>query len=91
MKVGRLIVVRHGARETEFLCRICKAEFTKDETSAFERHVNACYAANEAELRGKSLREKAPGIFDPERSGDVELGKWIKRHRDALLEDRKKL
>ena len=84
------------ARTPKYRCLICKARgersvFYEGEERAYERHVARCYDANEAELRMQSMREKAPGLFDPNRSGDVELGQWIRQHRQSLIRGGKKL
>jgi uncharacterized C2H2 Zn-finger protein len=86
-----LTVVRMSPGEPKFRCLVCQAVFYEGEHRAYERHVVGCAQRNEAELRAMSLRERAPALFDPERSGDVELGKWIRLHRTELLEGRKKL
>lgn len=87
-----LIVVRVNAREPRWKCLCCgDAEFYDGEQAAYERHVVLCSVRHDAEMRGESLRAKIPGIYDPFESGDVELGRWIGRHRALLLEDRLKL
>lgn len=84
-----LIVVRHNAREPRYRCLCCDdAVFFEGEERAYESHVIACSRRHEAEMRGTSLRVKAPGIFDPDVSGDVEYGRWVRQHRGMLLEGR---
>ena len=90
------IVGDTGLREAKYRCLICKQRgeqsvFYEGEEREYERHVARCYDANEAELRMQSAREKAPGLFDPRRSGDVELGDWIAANRQSLLRGGKKL
>jgi hypothetical protein len=89
-----LIVVVNGreqdAGKPRYRCECCpeRTPFWDGEERAYERHVVACSQRHDEEMRGESLRVKAPGIFDPEQSGDVEFGKWIRQNREALLEDR---
>lgn len=94
--MGLVVVVKgqvQDAGRPRYRCECCpeRTPFYDGEERAYERHVVACSARHDAELRAESWRERAPAIFDPERSGDVELGRWIRRNREALLEDRKKL
>lgn len=90
--MGLLVVVRNNAREPKYRCLCCNdAVFFDGEERAYETHVVLCANRNDEELRGESWRVKAPGIFDPNVSGDVELDKWIRKHRALLLEDRLKL
>lgn len=89
-----LTVIRHNEGEPRYQCRCCDALFYAGELSAFERHVAGspstpgCAERNAERMDGESLRAKAPGIFDPNQSGDVELERWVRRNRVALLEDR---
>lgn len=66
----------------KYLCCLCDASFTEDERFQYERH---CLKAHDhAEVRSKSPRDWAPGIFDPyHESGDVEWQRWIDRHAAA--------
>lgn len=91
-----LIVARDSDRKAFGYCRVCamrgeRTIFYEGEERAMEKHVAACSHRHEAELRQRSMRVRAPGIFDPERSGDVEKGHWISANREALVEGRKKL
>ena len=86
-----LTVIRMDPGEPRYRCLVCQAVFYDGEHRAYERHVVACAEQNDEALRGMSLRSKAPALFDPFVSGDVERGQWIRAHRDALLEGRKKL
>jgi hypothetical protein len=87
-----LIVIRHNEREPAYRCDCCAdGVFFEGEERAYETHVVLCSMRHDAELRGESLRVKAPGIFDPEQSGDAELDRWVRRHRVALLEDRMRI
>lgn len=87
-----LVVVRHNAREPKYRCLCCKEWVGYEgEQRAYETHVVACADRRDEELRAESWRVKAPGIFDPNVSGDVELDKWVRRNRALLLEDRLKL
>lgn len=87
-----LLIVRDNAREPRYRCLCCDdAIFYEGEETAYERHVVACSNRHDEELRGRSLRVKAPGIFDPFQSGDVELERWIRVNRGLLLEGRRTL
>lgn len=89
-RVGRLIVVRDAARKPSFYCRVpgCDAVFYDDELRAYERHVAACSDQHADELRGESLRERAPDFFDPVNGGDVELRRWARENATAIIEGR---
>lgn len=92
-----LTVIRRCAGPPQWICLVCLTPFFEGEERAFERHVAGspstpgCAEREEARLRDLSLRERMPAIFDPLQSGDVDLELWIQKHRQALLEDRKKL
>jgi len=87
-----LIVIRRNAGAPRYRCLCCNdAVFFAGEESAYEAHVVACSRRHDEEMRAQSLRAKAPGIFDPFQSGDVEFGQWIRRHRAELIEGRRKL
>jgi hypothetical protein len=89
-----LVVIRdaeHAGRR--MFCRVCQMRgeesvFYEGEELAFSKHIKLCASRHESELRGRSLRVKAPALFDPEQSGDVERGKWIRQHRDEILAGR---
>lgn len=89
-----LTVIRHNEGEPRYQCLCCEALFFEGEERAFERHVAGsastpgCAERNAERMDAESLRAKAPGIFDPNKSGDVELERWVRRNRTALLEDR---
>lgn len=85
-KVGRLVVVRHGAREPQFHCLLCGAEFYDGEHRAYETHVSVCSRDNEDMLREASLRTKAPELFDPLVAGDPERERWVRAHRRAIID-----
>ncbi len=88
---GLIVVIGGQERRPRYRCMACDVVFYDGEERVYERHVVACSEVHDAELRAMSVRQRDPAIFDPQVSGDVELGQWIKRHREALLEDRKKL
>lgn len=81
-----LEIVRFNRGEPKFRCLVCQQPFYEDESSAYERHVVACASSHEDELRQRSLRVKAPALYDPEQSGDVEFGKWVRANRKALID-----
>lgn len=92
MKVGRLIVVRDTSRTPRYRCRVCgDAVFYDDEMKAYESHVASCSDRNADELRQLSLRGRAPGLFDPHVAGDVEMKRWARQHRRALVDGALKL
>lgn len=89
-----LIIVGENSRLDEapaYRCLVCKAGFVRGQERAYEQHVVRCADRNEEELRERSFREKAPGLFDPFRSGDVELGSWIRAHSAAIVHGRKRI
>jgi hypothetical protein len=87
-----LIVVRRNEREPRYRCLCCDdAVFFEGEERAYESHIVSCSRRHDERMRAESWREKAPGIFDPFRSGDVELDRWIRQNRAMLLEGRKTL
>ncbi len=87
-----LIVVRHNDREPAYRCLCCSdGIFYEGEERAYEGHVILCAKRHDAEMEAESLRSKAPAIFDPFVSGDVELDRWVRVHREELLEDRKRI
>lgn len=83
---GPLIIVRDSSRKLAYRCLICGAEFYDDEHGDYERHVVSCSDTHFEELRGMSLRAKAPALFDPEQSGDVEFQKWVRANKRAILD-----
>lgn len=90
--MGLIVVTKDDGRQPRYKCLCCgTAEFYEGEETAYEQHVVACSNRHEAELRSMSLRVKAPGIFDPDESGDVEFGRWVRANRKALLEGRLRL
>ena len=74
-------------------CLVCEAIFEEDQIAGFTRHVSGCAKRNdrqiEEELNSVSLARQHPDLFGPE-SGDVELEKWFKENREAILEYRLK-
>lgn len=70
-----------------YRCECCpeKTPFWKGEERQRDIHVKACSERYEAELRQHSMRVKAPGLFDPEVSGDVEYGKWVRQNKEAII------
>lgn len=69
-------------KKPKFLCTLCDAEFYEDERHVYERHV--LKAHSHEEVRARSPRVTAPGLFDPyHESGDVEWQEWIDRHAAA--------
>lgn len=92
-----LTVIRRHEGPPQWICLVCLTPFFEGEETAFERHVAGtasmpgCAEREEEKLRAQSLRDRMPEIFDPLQSGDVDLELWIQKHRQALLEDRKKL
>jgi hypothetical protein len=87
-RVGRLIVVRHGAQQPKFHCLIpgCGAKFTEEEARAYQAHVARCSTENEDRLRGASMRTVAPGLFDPTIAGDPERESWVRAHRRGIID-----
>jgi hypothetical protein len=93
--MGLVVVVKgklQDAGAPRYRCECCpeRTPFWDGEERAFERHVVACAAEHDEQLRALSLREQMPAILDPQRSGDTEFERWIRAHRDALLKGRKK-
>lgn len=67
----------------------CGATFSIHERTDFERHVQKCIKAHEEVIRAASPSIRRDvlgnGIWDKD------LEKWMEKHRDALLEDRKRI
>jgi hypothetical protein len=90
--MGLIVVTQDDGRKPRYKCLCCEvAVFFEGEETAYERHVVACSNRHDLEMRSMSLRVKVPAIFDPNESGDVEFGRWVRRHRRALLEGRLKM
>jgi hypothetical protein len=86
-----LIVITRDDRPPRYRCLACRTMFREGEETAYERHVVACSAQHDEELRADSVRTRMPGLFDPFVSGDVEFGRWVRANRGLLLEGRRKL
>lgn len=86
-----LIVITNERREPRYRCLACDVVFYEGEELWYERHVVACSARHDKELRADSIRTRMPGLFDPNLSGDVEFGRWVRVNRGLLLEGRKRL
>lgn len=86
-----LEIVRFNRGEPKFRCRVCGQPFSEDESRVYETHVIACANTHEADLRALSLRERLPALYDPEQSGDVDYGKWVRANRKAIIEGRLKM
>lgn len=86
-----------AAGEPTHWCHVCRTPFYEGERTAWMRHVAGgsgqvgCHERHEEELRSHSLRVKAPGLFDPHVSGDVEYGRWVRAHAAAILSGRMKM
>lgn len=91
--MGLIVVIGGRAQDApKYRCLCCNdAVFYDGEEAAYERHVVACSERHDEAMRAESWRAKVPGIFDPDVSGDVELERWVRLNRGALLEGRKKL
>lgn len=86
-----LIIVRNDPGPPKFECLCCGAVFYDGEHTAYERHVVRCGEEHFEEMQAHSFRAKAPGLFDPNVSGDVEFGKWVRRNRAAIWQGRVKM
>lgn len=86
-----LIVITRGGGPPRYRCLGCQTTFRAGEETAYERHVVACSAQHDEELRADSVRTRMPGLFDPDVSGDVEFGRWVRVNRGLLLEGRRRL
>jgi hypothetical protein len=62
--------------------------FYKDQLSAYERHVVKCVHANVEKIEAERPSVKNPLLYG---IWDKELEAWMGKHREALLEDRKRL
>lgn len=92
-RMGLIVVINGREREEpRYRCLCCNdADFYEGEERAYETHVVACANRHDEELRAQSMRARAPGIFDPNVSGDVELERWYRRNLPLLREGRKLL
>lgn len=89
---GLILPTRVDPEPVKVRCYVCGAGFGASKMGApFEQHVTRCSAQNEEALRSLSYRVKAPGLFDPFVSGDVEFGAWVRANRAAILHRRLKI
>lgn len=87
-----LEIVSHIHEEPKVWCYVCGAGFGASKMGVvFERHVRDCAGRNEDALRSLSYRVKAPHLFDPHVSGDVEFGAWVRANRAAIFHRRLKI
>lgn len=87
-----LEIVSHIHEDVKVWCYVCGAGFGASKMGApFEQHVANCARQNEETLRSLSFRTRAPQLFDPFVSGDVELGSWIRANRAAIFHRRLKI
>lgn len=89
--MGLIVVTSNKDRVPRYRCLACDTVFYVGEETFYERHVVACSAKHDEQLRADSLRTRMPGIFDPFVSGDVELERWYRRNLPLLREGRKTL
>lgn len=68
----------------------CGAKFQAGREREYQEHCVWCSNQNEERLLAHSLQHTRPGLFGPE-SGDVELERWVRENRQALLERRMKM
>lgn len=64
------------AERRTHICRICGDQLDPSEV---ERHANACYRRNEAELRASSPRHQHPLIFG-DHGVDLEFQEWHRKN-----------
>ena len=83
--MSELIVVRN--RPPDYRCEMCGSSLYRDE---YRRHMRLCLARNYERVVGETATHRLSGIFGPE-AGDVELVRWVRRHRRPLAEGRLRL
>lgn len=87
--MGLLIIGAAESRPPKYKCLCCNtAVFYEGEDRAYERHVVACSAKHEEEMREQSPREKTAHFLG---RGDTELEGWVRKHRGLILEGRKQM
>lgn len=89
---GLILPTRVDPEPPKVWCYVCGAGFGASKMGApFEQHVRRCSGENEDTLREMSFRVKAPHLFDPFVSGDVEFGAWVRANRAAIFHRRLKI
>ena len=83
---GLIVITNNEDREPAFRCMACGLPFFEQERTFYQRHVVACSAKHEQEMRAESIRERMPGLATLD---DYDV--WISKHRDELIAGRKKL
>jgi hypothetical protein len=87
-----LVVVSHIHEDPVVWCLQCGSGFGKSKMGRpYEEHVALCAERHADELRAQSYRVKAPGLFDPFQSGDVEFGAWVRANSAAIFHRRLKI
>lgn len=76
--------------EPDMRCLLCGCPFWKDQRGRYERHIVQCVKANEERIHGLRPAVKNPHIFSG-RAYDPDLKRWIERHKQEIVEDRKRL
>lgn len=84
--MGLIVVTNNEDREPAFRCMACDMPFFEGERTFYHRHVVACSAKHEPQMRAESIRERAPELVALD-----EYDVWIRRNRAELIEGRKKL
>lgn len=87
-----LEIVSHIHEDAKVWCYVCGAGFGASKMGApFEQHVKRCSEQHDEQLRQESFRVKAPHLFDPFVSGDVEFGAWVRANSAAIFHRRLKI
>jgi hypothetical protein len=84
-----LIVISRDELAPKWECYVCGGTFHT--LGVFQRHIVRCSDQHEEELLALSWRAKNPHLFDPNVSGDVEFGRWVRENRQAILDGRLKM
>lgn len=75
-------------KRPKLLCRVCGDRFV--ESLTYERHVVECSNKHDTEIRESSMSHKFPNMYGPE-AGVPDLEQWVDKHRDEIIEGRKKM
>ncbi|WCB94502.1 hypothetical protein DSM104299_03239 [Baekduia alba] len=87
-----LEIVSNVHEQPKVWCYVCGAGFGASKMGRpFEEHVARCSEEHDEHLRQQSFRVRAPHLFDPFVSGDVELGAYIRANSAAILHRRLKI
>ena len=81
-----VITDSHKDEERPLNCGVCGTSFRLDQMSVYDKHMVKCAKSERAdEMEAQSFRRKA-AMFDPTVFGDVEMERWVRKHRKAIID-----